>query len=676
MWYKNNFKRHLCDMHIDDWDERFLSEFSPEEYYNNLKKAKIENAMLYFQSHVGLCNYPTKSGKIHNAFKGKEDSMKKLVNLCRSNGISVTGYYSLIYNNWAHDNHREWRMVDETGKSKKETNSNIYAAYANNDVFRYGLCCPNNMEYRDFLLEQIKEMAEYFTVDGMFYDMPFWPHLCLCESCKKRWKDEVGGEIPMIENWNDKKWLLHIRKRSEWMGEFVGWVTEKTKELMPDVSVEHNFASAVYRNPQQGCAEEVNKACDYVGGDLYGGSYSHSFVCKFYRNISNNQPFEYMFSKCENLQKHTSMKTEDEMLSSIYLTSAHHGATLVIDAIDPVGTMDYRLYERLGKVFEKTEKYEKYFNGEMIEDVGIYNTFRSRFNKRDEPYNNHDCTVKTVKNFVCNNISCGVTGSWDNLDKYKVLICSCLTDEDDYDFERIIEYVRNGGKLYLSGGDCNLLLKEFFGAEIEKYSREHVIYISPEESEEKYFEGYTERFPLHFDGYAPILKGIDKDDVLAYITLPYTSQDTDKFVSIHSNPPGEKTNNPAIVMKNYGKGKVLWSALPIEMIELYDYETIFINLIRSKLEVDLTIQSDAPENVELVSFKEDNAITVSCVTLNVKHNAKDIDGFEIKVLVEKEPVKVIILPEGEVVDFKYDGKYVTFKTKTLKIFEMYKIEYK
>ena len=60
----------------------------------------------------------------------------------------------------------------------------------------------------------------------------------------------------------------------------------------------------------------------------------------------------------------------------------------------------------------------------------------------------------------------------------------------------------------------------------------------------------------------------------------------------------------------------------------------------------------------------------------VKHNAKDIDGFEIKVLVEKEPVKVIILPEGEVVDFKYDGKYVTFKTKTLKIFEMYKIEYK
>ena len=39
MWYKNSYRRHLCDMHIDDWDEEFLSKFSPEEYFENLKKA-------------------------------------------------------------------------------------------------------------------------------------------------------------------------------------------------------------------------------------------------------------------------------------------------------------------------------------------------------------------------------------------------------------------------------------------------------------------------------------------------------------------------------------------------------------------------------------------------------------------------------------------------------------
>ena len=216
MWYKTSFRRHLCDMHIDDWNEEFLSEFSPEEYVENLETAKIQNAMLYFQSHVGLCYFPTKSGKMHRGFIGKEDAMQRLERLCHKEGISVTGYYSLIYNNVEHDRHPEWRMVDENGCSKRETGygtSNDFAG--TNSVHRYGFCCPNNMEYRSFLEKQIKEMNEFFEVDGMFYDMLFWPHMCYCDSCKKRWADEVGGEIPKEQNWNDEMWLLHMRKRMD-----------------------------------------------------------------------------------------------------------------------------------------------------------------------------------------------------------------------------------------------------------------------------------------------------------------------------------------------------------------------------------------------------------------------------------------------------------------------------
>ena len=33
------------------------------------------------------------------------------------------------------------------------------------------------------------------------------------------------------------------------------------------------------------------------------------------------------------------------------------------------------------------------------------------------------------------------------------------------------------------------------------------------------------------------------------------------------------------------------------------------------------------------------------------------------------------VPDDENIDFKYDGKYVMFKTRTLKIFDMYKIEF-
>ena len=53
-------------------------------------KGKIQNAMMYFQSHVGYCYFPTKTGHMHKAFIGREDAMKRLVELCREGGISVT----------------------------------------------------------------------------------------------------------------------------------------------------------------------------------------------------------------------------------------------------------------------------------------------------------------------------------------------------------------------------------------------------------------------------------------------------------------------------------------------------------------------------------------------------------------------------------------------------------
>lgn len=153
MWYQRSFRRHLCDMHIDDWSEEFLSRFSPSEYVENLKRANVQNAMIYFQSHVGLCYFPTEVGQMHAAFLGREDLIRQVVDLCHKAGITVTGYYSLIYNNTEFERHPEWRMVDGEGRSLYNT-KDIPAPVCAGDgkyVFRYGLCCPNNMEYRAFV---------------------------------------------------------------------------------------------------------------------------------------------------------------------------------------------------------------------------------------------------------------------------------------------------------------------------------------------------------------------------------------------------------------------------------------------------------------------------------------------------------------------------------------------
>lgn len=677
MWYKNNFRRHLCDMHIDEWDESFLSEFSPEEYVANLKKAKIQNAMLYFQSHVGLCYYPTKSGKIHNGFAGKEDAMRQLAELCHKENISVTGYYSLIYNTWAHDKYPEWRLVDEYGKSSREAKGTVAdMEFADNSkAARYGLCCPNNPEYRGFVATQIKEMSEYFTVDGMFYDMLFWPHMCYCNACKKRWAEEVGGEIPTVEDWKDENWLLHMRKRREWMGEFAGWVTELTKELFPGVSVEHNVAYSALPNSMTANCEEVIAACDYAGGDLYRGIYSHSFACKFYRSITKNQPFEYMFSRCApNLAAHTQIKSRDVMHSSLFLTAANHGATLVIDAIDPIGTMDSRVYTQIGEIFDELIPYEPYLIGEPIEDIGVYYSLKSKFNAHGESYTNYLGVTTAVETMIAENIMCGITGGFHDIGKHKILVVPVLTNEDAYDNQRIIEYVKNGGSLYFSGGDNPGLIKEFFGAEVAGRTKEKVVYIAPKDSVQPCFDYFDQEHPLNFDASAPIVEGIKDENVIATFTLPYTHQNTVKFASIHSNPPGIKTNIPAMAVTSYGKGRVLWSAVSIEGVELYDHKRIFINLLKDILGLTSTVSSDAPKDVEITAFKTDDSVLVNTVLLNTDYKARKVEDFAISVRCEKIPQTVYLLPEERELPCTIEGNTITFESKNMKIFNMYKIQ--
>jgi hypothetical protein len=159
MWFKNSYRRHLADMHINDWgDGRFLSEFSAEEYYNNLKKANVKSAMIYLQSHVGYCYFPTKVGHIHGAFKDRPYEMKKLIELCRNNGIDVISYYSINYNTLEAKTHPEWSVIYDSNGSMGDFSGK-----------RYLLCCPNNPEYRSFVLTQAREMVEYANFTSKIY---------------------------------------------------------------------------------------------------------------------------------------------------------------------------------------------------------------------------------------------------------------------------------------------------------------------------------------------------------------------------------------------------------------------------------------------------------------------------------------------------------------------------
>ena len=661
MFYSNLYRRHLLDMHIDDWSEEFLSQFDPEEYVENLKKAKINYAMIYLQSHAGLCYFPTKVGTIHKRFEKEPDLIKRVVDLCHEAGMKVIGYYSLIYNSREHDKHPAWRMVQINGKSRRENGSvGDEMAFASPKQARYGLCCPSNHEYRKFVYDQIDEMLEYFDCDALFFDMPFWVHNCYCEHCQKAF----GAPIPTDRDARDV-----VEFKAGMMGEFIQSVTDHVKMRRPDMPVEHNYAAGASHPSTDGCMEEVLAACDYVGGDLYGDLYNHSLACKFYKNATKNQPFEQMFSRCKPaLRMHTLTKTPDEMKTALSSTMQHHGATLVIDAIDPVGTMDERVYDQLSDLFAFQIPYEPYFTGKMVEEVGIYFGMRSR--KVGSKVNNLTCSTNAGKTLVREHIPFGVTGSFYNLDSYKIIAAPVLSAMEDRDNPRLIEYVKNGGTLYLSGADNAALVETLTGNRFQQMSEEVNVYIAPKPGYEETFGGFNAKYPLPFEISAAIVEP-GFGEVIATLTFPYTKPDDVRFASIHSNPPGVATEIPAVTVSSYGKGKVIWSALPIEDMGYEEYRKVFINLLHLNGKPDYFFSSDAPKHVEITAFRDEGHVTVNAVALDEEAVTTDVLPFTVKVKVQAKAVKLI--PTGEEIPFTLENGYTVFRTRTLHILDMYEL---
>lgn len=663
MWYKNSYRRHLCDMHIDDWDESFLSEFNAESYYTMLKKANVKSAMIYFHSHIGYCYYPTKVGYMHKSFIGREDEVKKLVDLCHKGGIDVIGYYSLIYNNWAFENHPEWRLTFGDNQTWRDIGQ------------RYGLCCPNNMEYREHVFTQMREMSEYFQVDGMFFDMPFWPHPCNCKNCRERWAREVGTEFPTKD---DSQWELFTEKRKEWLAEFSLAVTKYQKELTPDVSVEQNYAFTAQPQGEQLISEKVNDACDYVGGDVSRDFLTQSFTCKYFYSATHNQPFEYMPTRCQpNLENHTTTKSHDRMKLGIMLTCAHHGATLFIDAIDPVGTLDERVYELLGKLYEEEKEYEPYLTGEMVQDVGVFYHLASKLNMQGQKHNNYNGTINTVKAMIEQHKPVGVIASenYNDLSKYKFIILSNPNHLTDKIRKDLVSYVENGGTLYFSNTDETELFNTLIGGKCVGYTEERKTYVGAKPKYEEIFCGFSLKYPLPFECSLPIVTDVDEQYVAAKIVLPYTNPIEYKFASIHSNPPGIITDIPALVIKPYGKGTVIWSAAPIECGEVVDFKNVMGSLINEYATGSMTVESNVSPLVELVSFEDkyQNVARISAVCLVESDYTIVQPKFDITYRTNKKVKSVVLLPCGEKVPFKFEDNKVTFTARELNIFDMYEI---
>ena len=130
-------------------------------------------------------------------------------------------------------------------------------------------------------------------------------------------------------------------------------------------------------------------------------------------------------------------------------------------------------------------------------------------------------------------------------------------------------------------------------------------------------------------------------------------------------------------MKNIGRGTVIWSAAPIENDSRRSHKKRIHSLLNTYVDrAALTVCSDAPRQVELVTFRDGDTTLISAVDLLYTDELLTVNPFAVEIRCN-EPSRVTRLGgrdcENTDISFRYEDGYVKFTMSDLVMFEMYEI---
>lgn len=680
-WYKNSPWRNLVDMHIPDWNADFMTCFSPDDYADCMVAAQVDTALVYAGNCLGICFFPTRVGHMHTGLHGR-DIFGQTVEALRARGIRPITYFN-IWSRWAFDTHPDWRIRSVDGR---DTLHNADGSFS-----RYGRCCLCAPGYLDYVVRQFEQLCEYDT-DGFWIDMTGWHGaVCTCSHCRTRFLAETGRELPETVDFDNPLWVEFQRAREQWLFAFNRTIRETVDRCRPGATCA--FQAAFWTSGWRGaCTQEYINLSDYLAGDFYGNALSYSRICKLLSNLSPNRPMEFMISRCMDLQDHTTTKSDAELRFSAYAALSHGAAFLFIDAIDPVGTLDRRLYQRMGALKKELKPYLDVWSpaAKLVREVTLCYNFASMYDpalhgkpiEKSPTYLPAGSMGRYAKSLIAAHLSydmCGPKNLADLDGGVAVLPQQYVLEDGEY--AALERFVADGGSLLVIGasgtrdmaGHPADALSALTGVRVTGTAATDVCYFSPTDAALPYFEGMSAAYPLYSKHYAALAQADADTEVLAYLDLPYShSQEIYRFGSAISNPPAGVTEYPALTRRKYGKGTVMWLAAPIGDTDAPTQQKIFTNLIRSLLPGRTLVETDAPSWME-VMVRRDGARTY--ITLyKAMEQYYDTAPQTVKLSVRLDGVRLTDVGTGAQVPCEIRDGRVEWSAEGVNDFKMYILE--
>ncbi len=190
--------------HVYRWGQTNLTEIDPVRYdaewwIKQWRRTAIQGVIVNAGGIVFY--YPSKYPEVHRAaYLGDRDLFGEITELAHKEGLAVL---ARMDSNRVHEpffiEHPDWCARDEN-----------QVPYRAGELY---VTCVNSAYYLEFLPDVLREIASRYRPEG-FTDNSYSGldrnHICFCENCARRFKDECGLDLPREKDWDDptfRQWI-------------------------------------------------------------------------------------------------------------------------------------------------------------------------------------------------------------------------------------------------------------------------------------------------------------------------------------------------------------------------------------------------------------------------------------------------------------------------------------
>lgn len=535
-----------------------------------------------------------------------------------------------------------------------------------------------NAGYRndELALPVINEVLDSYDIDGIFFNQPNY-ELCYCDTCKNKYYNTYGKELPENPESFEKDWTSTCVKDN------IDKIYKTVKLKKPEIPV------ILYYNLYKDNLNDRIATADMIctePQDILSLGYREipqfwkpALCIKMGHTLDNYpKPFGIIHS-CPGMDwRHTGLPTAEYMfwMSQIPANGGHiwHSITGFNDTIS-----DKRIIKSVSDINHMIQRSENHMNHakSLAQTLLLWNAQAST----------EGWAEGLINTQVLFDIMDNYQITLEKLKKYKIVIIP-----ENYIFTEktaslIKNYVYDGGNIIVEGttGSDLIPILDVIGIENNIISSEYLAasYLKFEGSENMLQKGFESTPLIAHRGVVGYCKPKKDTKVLATLIPPFAPLDAVGAPPERASILTKQTGLPLVTLHEYGNGSALFLPFQLSMLvrefKLNEHYQLIKNCVNMLLGKDKIFSMDSVNGLQAVMYKKDKNLLIHLVNgigqrplaVNVPyHNL----SFSVKLDENIQINSVYSCIGGKTVEYSVEDNMLNCTLDTLDVWDMIVIE--